>query len=600
MKKRWRTIGIVMSVIAAAMLVISGIGFVNEAHFAPMYNTSKTSVDSMLNLSGSAWNDCPLVKGVETSVTASEAGTYKQGLSTDDLYLNAAGKQETIRLDVIDGQMVIDNPGELTIFVIGNRKVQPFVDEETGKATSVSGYTTIPSADELAQMGVTVKFDGTDSVSGGKRAKPYAMGLKANQFSAESTAFTTVNFVVIDGCLTLDKEGEQTVTVMGEFARYEADGAEHTISAYTVDQVEGVTVAVAEAATSFAIFAMRVRMLFLIVGAVLLVAGLLYAFFPENAMVHYILKRLGQSLLTIALVVSVVFLLMRLMPTEYYFSETELIKLTEQQRVDKLQAAGLLDPPLVQLGRFWVNALVRMDLGTSHRIQSGVDVVTVIGSKLTVSMEIGLTALMIALIVGVVLGILQARFKDGVFDHVGTAYTIFINAVPSLVSYTLVLAIGSRVFGAAMRYSSVDPVGSSILPVICLSMGSIASYMLWMRRYMVDELNKEYIRLAKLKGLSTTRVMFRHVMKNAFLPLAQYLPYNILLTLGGSLLVERFFSVPGLGPLLTDAIGRYDCSIVQAIVMFYAVLGIFGVFIGDLLMTLIDPRISLTGKGESR
>ena len=141
---------------------------------------------------------------------------------------------------------------------------------------------------------------------------------------------------------------------------------------------------------------------------------------------------------------------------------------------------------------------------------------------------------------------------------------------------------------------------STLLPILCLSMGSTASYMLWMRRYMVDELNKEYIRLAKLKGLSATQVMFRHVMKNAFLPLAQYLPYSVLLTVGGSLLVERFFSIPGLGPLLTDSISRYDTNVVQAIVMLYAALGIVGLFLGDVLMTLIDPRIKLTGKGGVR
>ena len=124
--------------------------------------------------------------------------------------------------------------------------------------------------------------------------------------------------------------------------------------------------------------------------------------------------------------------------------------------------------------------------------------------------------------------------------------------------------------------------------------------MLWTRRYMVDELNKDYIRLAKLKGLSTRTVMYRHVLKNAFVPLAQYLPYSVLLTVGGSLLVEKFFSVPGMGPLLTDAIGRYDTNVVQGVVMLYATLGIIGVFLGDLLMTLIDPRIRLTGKGGTR
>ncbi len=326
----------------------------------------------------------------------------------------------------------------------------------------------------------------------------------------------------------------------------------------------------------------------------------------------YIVKRLLQSLLTVLLIVSAVFLLMRLMPTEYFFTEDELMKLTEEAREDRLRAAGLLDHPLVQLGRFYKNLFTKFDLGISRRIQTGKPVVDVIGGKMGISMRLGVIALGISLIFGVTFGILQARFKDGLVDHIGTGFTIFINAVPSLVSYSLVMVFGARVLGLPSMYSArkvwkfmlfgaqIKFNYSQILPIICLSLGSTASYMLWMRRYMVDELNKDYIRLAKLKGLSTTRVMFSHVMKNAFLPLAQYLPYSLLLTVGGSILVERFYSVPGLGPLLTDAISRYDTNVVQAIVMLYATLGILGLFLGDLLMTLLDPRISLNEKGGTR
>lgn len=317
-------------------------------------------------------------------------------------------------------------------------------------------------------------------------------------------------------------------------------------------------------------------------------------------MAKYIFKRLLQSILTILLVVSIVFLLLRLMPTDYFFSEEELIKLTDEQRHDKLQAAGLLDPPLEQLGRFYKQLLTDFDLGVSRKLQSGQPVAKLIGQKFGISMRLGLIALGISLVLGVVFGVLQARYKDGLFDHVGTAYTVFVNAVPPLVTYSLVLAFGARILGLPSMYSVRKPGPSSILPIICLSIGSIAGYMLWTRRYMVDELNKDYIRLAKLKGMSTRSVMYRHVLKNAFVPLAQYLPYSILLTVGGSLLVERFFSVPGMGPLMTDAIGRYDTSVVQACVMLYAALGIAGVFLGDLLMTLIDPRIQLTEKGATR
>lgn len=244
--------------------------------------------------------------------------------------------------------------------------------------------------------------------------------------------------------------------------------------------------------------------------------------------------------------------------------------------------------------RIWLN------FGESRRVQTGKPVVEIIGGKMVVSLSIGLAALAIALLVGVPLGILQARYKDGFFDAVGQGYTIFINAVPHLVTYFLIMIIGNRLFKLPISYASQNPLLSSVLPVISLAMGSIASYMLWMRRYMVDELNKDYIRLAKLKGMSTTQVMFRHVMKNAFLPLAQYLPYSVLLTVGGSILVEKMFGVPGLGSLLPDAIAKYDTNLVQAVVSLYASLGILGLFLGDVLMIVLDPRIRLTEKGGTR
>lgn len=316
-------------------------------------------------------------------------------------------------------------------------------------------------------------------------------------------------------------------------------------------------------------------------------------------MILYTIKRLAQSVLTVLIVVTIVSLLLMMLPTDYYFTEDELIKLTDSQKHDKLLAAGLLDSPAVQLLRFYRN-LLRGDLGTSRRIKNGVSVIDVIGSKFTVSMKLGGTSLGIALLIGVVMGILQARFKDGLVDHIGTAYTVFVNAVPHLVSYSLILVLGARVFGLPSRYSARNVGPSSVLPIVCLAMGSIAGYMLWTRRYMVDELNKDYIQLAKLKGLSSRSVMFRHVLKNAFVPMAQYLPYSFLLTIGGSLLAERFFSVPGMGPLLTDAINRYDINVVRALVMLYASLGIIGLFLGDVLMTIIDPRIRLIDKGGTR
>ena len=316
-------------------------------------------------------------------------------------------------------------------------------------------------------------------------------------------------------------------------------------------------------------------------------------------MFKYTIKRLLQSLVTVLVVVTIVFLLMRMLPTDYFFTEDQLIHLTEEQKQEQLQAAGLLDPVPEQLVRYY-GQIIRFDFGESRRIQSGVAVTKVIGSKFTVSMKLGCTALIIALFVGVFIGIIQTLNKDRLLDHVGTAYTVFVNAVPSLVSYSLVLVFGSKVLGLPPLYSTRNPGESSILPIVCLALASIASYALWTRRYMVDELNKDYIRLARVKGMSSGAIMVKHVFKNAFVPLVQQIPASFLYTIGGSLLVERFFSVPGMGPLLTDSIIRYDVNVVQTLAILYATLGIMGVFLGDILMMLVDPRIKLTGRGGTR
>ena len=316
-------------------------------------------------------------------------------------------------------------------------------------------------------------------------------------------------------------------------------------------------------------------------------------------MLKYTIKRLVESLITVLIIVTIVFLLLRMLPTDYYFTEEQLMKFTEEQKQEQLLAAGLLDPIPEQLMDFY-NNVIHLDFGESRRIQNGVAVTKVIGDKFAISMQLGLIAIAISVVIGVPLGTLQTSFKDRVPDHIVTVYTIFVNAVPSLVTYSLILIFGSRVLGLPSMYSTRNPGPSSILPIVCLSLGSIAWYALWVRRYMIDEPNKDYIKLARVKGLSSRSIMVKHVLRNAFVPIAQYLPQSMLLTIGGSLLVERFFSVPGMGPLLTDSIQRYDTNVVQTLVMLYASLSILGVFLGDVLMMIIDPRITLANKGGTR
>lgn len=307
----------------------------------------------------------------------------------------------------------------------------------------------------------------------------------------------------------------------------------------------------------------------------------------------YLLKKLLLGILTVFVILTVVFLLMRLLPTDCYFTDDQLQKLSEADKDVILQAAGLKDPVLVQLKNYYVN-LFTGNFGISRRIMAGVPVMELIGSRVGISVKIGLISLAISIVLGVAIGTVQTLNKDKFGDYAGTAYTVFINAVPTVVSFSLILVIGTMVFNLPTTYSGrVHPVTSLIMPVLCTALPSISGYALWTRRYMVDELNKDYIRLARMKGLSNGQIVIRHVLRNAMVPMVQYLPTSILFTIGGSMLVDSFFSVPGMGSLFVQAISKYDLDVVQTLMLIYSSVSVFGIVLGDLLMALVDPRIKL-------
>ena len=178
-------------------------------------------------------------------------------------------------------------------------------------------------------------------------------------------------------------------------------------------------------------------------------------------------------------------------------------------------------------------------------------------------------------------------------------YVVFINAVPAAVYYIFIQMYGTSFLGISMLFDEKNPV-TWVLPVVSMALGNIAYYAMWLRRYMVDEMNKDYVRLARAKGVSSQRIMMRHVLRNAFVPMIQYIPTSLLYTICGSIYIESLYSIPGMGGLLVDVIGRQDNPMVQAIVMIYSCIGIVGLLLGDLLMGLIDPRISFVKKEGAR
>lgn len=311
-------------------------------------------------------------------------------------------------------------------------------------------------------------------------------------------------------------------------------------------------------------------------------------------MLKYILKRLLQSVFTLFIIATVVFLLMRLMPESGYFGE-EFDKMDPEQIEASLKAMGLRDPIPVQLMRFYTSIL-KGDFGKSIVFRPNVDVMKIIKQKVPYSLPFGLASVAIGLVAGISIGVLMARFKHQVPDMLGNAYVVIINAVPAAVYYLFIQIYISDLLKLPILYDADKPV-SWILPAVSMSLSGIAYYAMWMRRYMLDQMTKDYISFARAKGLSNKKLMVRHVVRNAFVPIAQYLPASVLMTISGSIYVESLFSIPGMGGLLIAAIQRQDNPLVQALVLIYSSIGILGLLLGDLLMALCDPRIKLGGKG---
>ncbi len=313
-------------------------------------------------------------------------------------------------------------------------------------------------------------------------------------------------------------------------------------------------------------------------------------------MKKYIIKRTLQSFVTICLVIFVVFMMLRMMPTSGYFTRDDYLNMSEAMRTVYLKNLGVLDPPLVQFKNF-VMKLLQGDLGRSITVYPKLEITTILKEKVGYSAAFGLVSMIISITVGMSMGIMMARYKDKLVDNIGTAYAVLVRSIPSLIYLFLFQVWVSKIFGLPMLFYKNRP-ESWILPAISLSLSSIAWYAIWLRRFMVDEENKEYIKFAKVKGFSKKYIMKNHVLRNALVPIAIGIPSDFLLIISGSLLIENLYSIPGMGGLLINAIKQMDNNLVQILVLIYSSLSVIGVFLGDLLVVLVDPRIRLSESEE--
>ena len=219
-------------------------------------------------------------------------------------------------------------------------------------------------------------------------------------------------------------------------------------------------------------------------------------------------------------------------------------------------------------------------------------------SMLENSFVIGLIAVAIAYAVGLPLGMLMARRKDRLGDKIGNAYIIFIMAVPPLAYIFMFAALGTTVFKLPYKFANAQvKILAYVLPVISLALRDIGGLMKWMRRYMIDQMNSDYVKFARAEGMSEREIYRIHISRNAMIYLVHGIPGTIIGCLVGAIITERVYAVPGVGNLLTRAINSHDNGIIVACTVFYTTLSIISIILGDLLLAAYDPRISLSDEG---
>ena len=172
-------------------------------------------------------------------------------------------------------------------------------------------------------------------------------------------------------------------------------------------------------------------------------------------------------------------------------------------------------------------------------------------------------------------------------------------SVPSLVYIYIFQRIGGA-FSIPIKFPTYGPtaVASYILPIISLALPSVAGLMMWMRRYMIDQSTSDYVKFARSKGLSEGEIFSKHIMRNAIVPIARNIPGSILGALTGAIITERVYAVPGMGKMLTDAINNNNNAMIIGLTLIFTLLSVLSVILGDIMMAMVDPRISYQAGGR--
>ncbi len=345
----------------------------------------------------------------------------------------------------------------------------------------------------------------------------------------------------------------------------------------------------------------------------------------RNSTFRYILKRLLHSIITIMLLVAIVTALIRLIPDTKLYNLQQYAKLkaqgglavAERYRITNLFKYGrcTIDGqriPVIanilqyyywllpvykeipvtwsldytEVKKYWTGFVY---LGKS--IEENQYVVDLLFSKIGISFVISIASTFVAYICAVPLGVAMAKKPGGIIDKAGTVFIVLNYAIPALVFYLVI----NKLFLSTPFSDRYEPGNflTLLVPILSIAFLSIPGLIIWIRRFMVDELNSDYVKFARSKGLSENTIMYRHVLRNACVPLIRNVPGTFIGAIVGSYFVERIWGIDGTGRLLTASLQKYDVAAIQGLTVIYAIMSIVSFLLGDIITVFFDPRIKL-------
>ena len=300
---------------------------------------------------------------------------------------------------------------------------------------------------------------------------------------------------------------------------------------------------------------------------------------------RYILKRVVAALITIWFIMTLTFVLMYAIPGSPISTEKVYDVALQQALEEKF---GLNKP----LHERYVKCLVDYahgDFGISY-LKIGLTTNEIIASGFPYSLRIGIYASGLIVLFGIAAGILAALRQNRFVDRFLMVLSTLGSTIPSFVFATLYLFLFSKILGLVPAFG-VKPWTGYIGPVLVTSVFSMAFVTRLMRTSMIEELNQDYIRTARAKGISEFKVVAKHAMRNAILPVVTYVGPMIAMVVTGSFVIEKVFGIPGIGSLFTSSVLTRDYTLIMGITVFFSVFLVFCTLVVDILYVFVDPRI---------